>query len=308
MTTRRRRAPLLALAAASVLAFTGCAASADADADAPQGRISVVASTSVYGQIAQEVGGDAVEVTSIVSSASQDPHSFEPSARDQLAVRHADLVIENGAGYDTFVESLVQASGSTAPVITAAESSPEWPGGSSIPRDFNEHVWYDPATMALVASEIAGELGTIDPAAAATFDANAKTFASRVDRLESQLDAIRDGHAGEHVFVTEPIPLYLIAAARLQNVTPEAFTEAVEEGQDVAPATLLDALTLLRSGDVAVLIANSQTGGAETSLAIAEAQRRSIPVLEFSETLPQGDTYISWMQSNIDALAEGLAK
>ena len=95
------------------------------------GRITVVASTSVYGQIAEEIGGDLVDVTSIVSSTSQDPHSFEPSAQDQLAVRHADLVIENGGGYDAFIDALLEASGSTAPVLTAVEFSAAWPGGAA---------------------------------------------------------------------------------------------------------------------------------------------------------------------------------
>ncbi|GAA1955722.1 metal ABC transporter solute-binding protein, Zn/Mn family [Microbacterium deminutum] len=293
----------MTLAAASALLFSGCAATDTADAAGD--RISVVASTSVYGQIAEAVGGTAVDVTSIVSSASQDPHSFEPSAQDQLAVRHADLVIENGAGYDAFMAALVQASGSTAPVITAVASSPEWSAGGSAVH-FNEHVWYDPQTMGVVASAIAAELSRIMPARAATFAQNAKALHGEIDGLETRISAIRNSHAGEQIFVTEPVPLYLTAAAGLENVTPAAFTEAVEEGHDVAPATLLGALTLLRSGDVRVLIANSQTGGAETMLVIHEAQSRSIPVLEFAETLPHGKTYISWMRSNIDALSEGL--
>ncbi len=301
MTFRRSPAIVAAVVAASALAFTGCAATANADDD----RLSVVASTSVYGQIAHEVGGDSVQVTSIVSSASQDPHSFEPSARDQLAVRHADLVIENGAGYDAFVGALVSASGSKAPVVTAVESSPAWHGAVD---GFNEHVWYDTQTMVRVADEIADELGRLDPAEADMFDENAKAFAMAVSGLQAQLAQIQSAHGGEQIFVTEPVPLYLTTAAGLENATPAAFTEAVEEGQDVAPATLLEALNLLRSGDVAMLIANSQTGGAETSLVIAEAQQRSIPVLEFTETLPRGDTYVSWMQANIDALEKGLAK
>src|SRR3954454_19128607 len=108
---RLRRPPIaLGQVAASALALSGCASAGAAGQD--DGRIAVVASTSVYGQIAEEIGGELVDVTSIVSSTNQDPHSFEPSARDQLAIRHADLVIENGGGYDSFMDALLGASGS----------------------------------------------------------------------------------------------------------------------------------------------------------------------------------------------------
>ncbi len=102
--------------------------------------------------------------------------------------------------------------------------------------------------------------------------------------------------------------MYLVAAAGLENVTPDAFSEAVEEGQDVPPATLLESLTLLQDGGVRVVIQNTQTGGAETTQIIDEADAVGIPVIAFSETLPEGQTYISWMQANIEALAGALTE
>jgi len=147
----------------------------------------------------------------------------------------------------------------------------------------------------------------VSPSDADAFAANLDVFLAEIDDLNGRLAAIEQDHAGTDIFVTEPVPLYLAEAAGLENVTPDAFSEAVEEGQDVAPATLLEALKLLRSGDVRVVIANSQTGGAETSLVLHEAEVHSIPVLEFAETLPARQTYVSWMQANIEALAEALA-
>jgi zinc/manganese transport system substrate-binding protein len=319
-----RKAPLaaLALALTGVLALAGCA-SGGADAAATSDvRLTIVASTSVYGQIVEEIGGEFVDVTSIVSSGAQDPHSFEASARDQLAVQRADVIIENGGGYDAFIDSLIDASGSTAPVLTAAEFSHDWPENEGHTDDastsdhdhadhehvegFNEHVWYDAHTMDHLAEAIAQELSDLLPEQADTFAANAATFSEGVAGLEGALADIAADHAGGQVFVTEPVPLYLVEAAQLVNVTPAAFTEAVEEGQDVAPSTLLDAMKLLRSGEVGVVIVNSQTGGAETTQVIDEAKTSSIPVLEFSETLPEHQTYLSWMQANIEALAGAL--
>ncbi|WP_426322693.1 metal ABC transporter solute-binding protein, Zn/Mn family [Microbacterium sp. E-13] len=318
MLSMRRSLPVLGLAAATVLAVTGCATAAAGDEASDGGRLSVVASTDVYGQIAAEVGGDLVEVTSIVGNESQDPHSFEPSARDQLVVSKADLIVENGGGYDAFVDALIESSGSEAHVVTAVEYSDDWPGDAGHDHDdqthddhdhvegLNEHVWYDPHTIAHVASAIADELGALSPGDAETFTANAAAFRAEVEGLEASLAEIGAEHGGEKAFVTEPVPAYLIAAAGIANATPEAFSEAVEEGQDVAPATLLEALHLIEGGDVSVVITNAQTGGAETQAIVDEAEGLGIPVIAFSETLPAGETYISWMRANIEALNEAL--
>ncbi len=316
--------PTVSLLAVSALALAGCAGTAAADGD----TVRVVASTSVYGDIARAIAGDTVEVTSIVDSISQDPHEYEASAADQLTVSRADLVIENGGGYDAFIDTLIEGSGSTAPVVTAVEHSHDWPDAEEHSdteaeedhdhdhdhadhghvEGFNEHVWYDPHTVEHVAEAIAAELTELDPDNAATFAAGLESFVAGIAGLEDDLAAIETASAGAKVFVTEPVPLYLTAAAGLSNVTPEAFSEAVEEGQDVPPATLLEATRLLEAGDVRVVIANSQTGGAETTQAIETAEAHDIPVLEFSELLPEGSTYLEWMAQNISQLADTLSR
>lgn len=308
----------LAVVAASAVALVGCSSGGAARSD-ETGPVPVVASTNVYGQIAEEIGGEFVDVASIVSSSAQDPHSFEASARDQLAISRAALIVENGGGYDTFIETLIEASRTTAPVITAVEYSAGWTdaagekAGNDVQHEHdhaegaNEHIWYDLSTMAAVAGAIADQLAEFDLENADVFQANAEEFQGQVGELTSELDALAADHAGEKIFVTEPVPLYLTDAAGLENVAPDAFSEAVEEGQDVPPASLLDSLDLLSSGDVRVVVVNAQTGGAETARIIDAAQRDGIPVLDFSETLPEGSTYVAWMQRNIDDLAGALA-
>ena len=125
--TIRRTLPAAALAAASALVLAGCSGAASDDTATDDGAVQVVASTSVYGQIAEAIGGDAVDVTSIVSSVSQDPHAYEASARDQLTVQRADLIIENGGGYVPSIDGLIDAAGAQAPVVTAVEHSHDWP-------------------------------------------------------------------------------------------------------------------------------------------------------------------------------------
>ena len=329
-----------ALAAASVLALAGCAGAtpgSSGSSAAADGKVQVVASTNVYGDIAAAIGGDRVDVTSIISSTAQDPHSYEASAKDQLTISRAGLIIENGGGYDSFMDSLIDATGTEAPVITAVEFSHDYPGAEAHGDDdhdhgdetdaatpdaaddhdheghdhiegFNEHVWYDPHTIAHVAEDIAHELGELDAANAATYQANYETFAAGIDGIETSLDELKTRVGGQKVFVTEPVPLYLTAAAGLENATPAAFSEAVEEGQDVPPATLLEAVRILTSGEVRVLIVNAQTGGAETDEVVARAKGAGIPVLEFTELVPDGDTYLTWMQANVAALADTLAR
>ena len=123
----KKLAPL-ALASVAVLALAGCSSSptsaADSDAD---GTIQVVASTNVYGSIAAQIGGDRVDVTSIIESATQDPHSYEATARDRLTVQKADLVIENGGGYDAFVDTLLQ-DAQDPHLVTAVEFAHDYPG------------------------------------------------------------------------------------------------------------------------------------------------------------------------------------
>ena len=335
----------LTLASVAVLTLAGCSASTGSAATEGKGGISVVASTSVYGDIASRIGGDHVDVSSIISSLSQDPHEYEASASDQLTVKKAKLIIENGGGYDSYMESLRDASGAEAEVVTAVEYSHDYPGAEvhdhaegeddheheSEPTEsadahdgeaddadtheghdhiegFNEHVWYDPHTMEHVAEAIAEQLIDLDSANKADHEQNLADFQKDIAGLEDSLATIKSAHEGDKVFVTEPVPLYLAQSAGLENVTPEAFSEAVEEGQDVPPATLLDALDLLKAGDIKVLFANAQTGGAETTQVIDAAKAAGTAVQEVTELVPEGKTYITWMQDNITALAGNLDK
>ncbi|MFN8087277.1 MAG: zinc ABC transporter substrate-binding protein [Microbacterium sp.] len=333
----KRSVPLVtAVVAASALALAGCAGTAAPEGTSADGKLQVVTSTNVYGDIVSAIAGDTVDVTAIISSTSQDPHEYEATAKDQLAVSKAGLLIENGGGYDSFMDALVEATGTKAPVISAVEFSHDWPGNdghdhsddhSDAPTDdptteasdvaddhsghdhiegFNEHVWYDPHTIEHVAEKIAEELTVLVPSESATFSQGLADFTAGISTLEGALDTLSAAHAGEKIFITEPVPLYLTTAAGLENVTPEAFSEAVEEGQDVPPATLLEATRILEAGDVRILIANSQTGGAETTQVIELAKKQGIPVLEFSEIKPQDQTYLQWMEANVALLADTL--
>lgn len=315
--------PIALLAPALLIgALAGCATPAPAD----DGTLSVVASTDVYGSIAEAVGGDLVTVTSIISGAAQDPHSYEASAQDSLALSKADVVIENGGGYDPFIDQLIEASGSQARVLTAvADEEHEAEHGAEEEADhegeadheaeddghghiegFNEHVWYDLGAAEEVAEHLGELLGEIDTANAATYTANAEAFIAEIDALEDRAESLATSIGGQGVAVTEPVPLYLLEEVGLVNHTPEAFTEAIEEGADVPPVALQETLDVIASGEIALLAYNSQTASGETERVREAAEAAGIPVVDFTETLPDGQDYLSWMTANLDAIEAAL--
>ncbi|CAN7527563.1 zinc ABC transporter substrate-binding protein [Microbacterium maritypicum] len=335
--------PVVALALASVAALTLAGCSTPSAGEGDDGTITVVASTNVYGDIAATIGGDRVDVQSIITSASQDPHSYEASARDRLTVQKADLVIENGGGYDAFIDTLLQ-DAKDPHVVTAVEYSHDFPGNeghdeaghdhadesasaapeeSDAPEDeahdhvddeagheghdhiegFNEHVWFDPHTMIHVVEAIADELTELDPDGAKEFAANAATLTADLEGFETELATLKTEAPDVDVFITEPLPGYLAAAAGFTDVTPDGFAESVEEGTDVAPAVLLQALDVIGSGQVTALLTNAQTGGSETQRVETAAKDAGIPVVAFTELLEDGSSYSEWMSDAIQSLA-----
>ncbi|GHH01080.1 metal ABC transporter substrate-binding protein [Streptomyces lanatus] len=264
-----------------------------------------MASTNVYGDLAERIGGAKVAVTSVISDPDQDPHSYEASTQNRLALSKAKVVIENGGGYDDFIDRMLKSDGSTPEVINAVKVS-----GKTAPSggELNEHVWYDFPTVARLADRIAAALTKADPADAATFTKNAKEFERQLGPLEQKEARIKAEHGGEAVAITEPVPLYMIEASGLRNATPAAFSEAIEEGDDVSPRTLQDTLALFTGKKVKALVYNEQTSGPQTEKAEQAAKAAGIPVVPVTETLPKGKDYLGWMTENIDALASALAK
>ncbi|MDG9711095.1 metal ABC transporter solute-binding protein, Zn/Mn family [Streptomyces sp. DH10] len=302
-TTRR----LALLTSASLALLAGCGSSADsADAGSASAKVPVVASTNVYGDIVRSIGADKVDVTSVISDPDQDPHSYEADTQNQLALSKAKVVVENGGGYDDFVDRMLKSGhNDSAQVIDAVRVS-----GRTAPKggELNEHVWYDFPTVARVADRISAALAKADPADAAAFRKNATAFKAKLTPLEAKEARIKKEHGGEAVAITEPVPLYMTEASGLVNRTPAAFSEAIEEGDDVSPRVLQESLALFSGRKVKVLVYNEQTSGPQTEKSEAAAKAAGIPVVPVTETLPKGEDYLGWMTANVGALASALAK
>ncbi|KAB1662397.1 ABC transporter substrate-binding protein [Pseudoclavibacter chungangensis] len=305
---RRRSLPFLVAAAAATALLAGCSGGGPAATDSPDasagGTIDVVASTNVWGSIAQVVGGDHVSVTSVIDDPDKDPHEYEADSRTQLALSEAALVIENGGGYDDFVDTMLASSKSTAPVINAVDVSGKTAADG---EELNEHVWYDFPTVAKVADEIATQLGTIDPANASTYTANSADFTTKIEGLESRTAEAASSFTGTGVAITEPVPLYLLEAMGLENKTPAEFSEAVEEGTDVPATVLQETEALFAQHQVKVLVYNEQTSGPSTDAILNAASTNGVTAIGVTETLPDGTDYVDWMSGYIDQISAALS-
>ncbi|MEU9890952.1 zinc ABC transporter substrate-binding protein [Sphaerisporangium sp. NPDC051011] len=308
--------PLASLVAGlAIVVLTSCASSEGAPSEggspsaAPASspdRVSVVASTNVYGDIARQIGGDRVDVVSIISDPSQDPHSFEANAQTQLRLSNAKVVIENGGGYDDFVDTMLKAAGNPgAQVLNAVTISGKTapPGGG-----LNEHIWYDLPSVGKIADQIAAAFGKADSMGAAQFTANASAFKAKLDTLVKDEADIAATAKGQGVAITEPVPLYMLEACGLVDRTPGEFSEAIEEGGEIPPRALRETLALLTGKRVAALVYNEQTAGPETEQVRQAAQKGGVAVVPVTETLPPGKDYIGWMTDNIAAVRGALSR
>ncbi len=302
----RVKTTAVALAVIAALALAGCSASTSPAGPASSGgKIRVVASTDVYGDIAKQIGGSRVTVDSIISDPSQDPHSYEADAQVQLALSKAQIVIENGGGYDSFVDTLLKGANNTGVTLLSVATIS---GHDLNPTtgEFNEHLWFDFPTVTKLADQLAATFTKLDASGAATFSANAKKFDAAIAVLTTDEAALKAAHGGEGAAITEAVPLYLLDAAGLVDKTPVKFSRAIEQGTDVPPLVLQQTLTLFTDHTVKLLAYNEQTSSPETTQVLAAAKAAGIPVVAVRETLPAGKDYVQWMTDVLASLKSAL--
>ncbi len=264
------------------------------------GIISVVAAENFYGDIARQIGGTHVSVTSILSDPNVDPHEYESNVQNAIAVSNAQLVIENGDGYDSWMDKLLSASPNpNRVVLTAAELVQH-----KLPD--NVHYWYSPDNMQNFAQAIADSLKKLDSKDAAEFDSNLAAFKQSLNQINQSVSKIQSKYAGTPVALTETIFLYQTELIGLNVLTPFDFEKAVAEGND-PPA---DAVALFNNQiagrQVKVLIYNSQTVTPVTTNLQNEAKQMNIPIVAVSETMPSGKTYQQWMLDQLQELQTAL--
>ena len=301
MDMRSSRAHTTALVAGVItVASLGLAGCAGASTSAPD-VVHVVAAENFWGNITSQIGRRDVAVTSLITNPNADPHLFETDAADVATLAQAQVVIENGAGYDTWMGSLLGADGGSPRIVNAATVL------HITGSDPNPHLWYAIPRVPTVAAAIAGALEKAAPADGAAFKANLATFDASLAPLNSTLATIKAHFHNVPVAYTERVPGYALAAAGLDVKTPPGFARAIEDGTDPGPADTLAMQKLLTDHDINVLLYNVQTVTPVTTQIRALARSHDIPVVGVSETMPAGAaSYQQWQESQLTNLLHAL--
>ncbi len=265
--------------------------------------IAVVAAENEYGNVAAQIGGKDVSVTSVESNPNTDPHTYEVSPSIAQKVGAALLVIQNGVGYDNYMTRILSASPSQSRKVIDVQHLLGLPDSTP-----NPHLWYDPTTMPKVANALAADYAALKPADASYFTANATRFIASLNPWLQALASFRARYFGTPVATTEPVADYMLQAAGADNLTPFKFQADIMNGVDPAPQDVSLETGLFTQHKVKVLVYNQQVTDTLTQTFISAAQSAKIPVIGVYETMPTpGYNYQSWMLAEVTALQQAVA-
>lgn len=305
-----RIALVTATAALTALTAAACSTSSSHTSNtAATGRgsgqtIQVVAAENFWGSIASQLGGSHVKVTSIINNPDADPHDYEPTAADARTVAGAQYTIVNGIGYDAWAAKLLAANpGSGRTQLVVGDLVGIKPGG-------NPHRWYSPDNVHQVIEKITADYKKIDPADAAYFDQQKKTFETKTLAGYSKLVAdIKAKYAGTPIGASESIVTPLAEGLGLKMLTPETFLDAMSEGSD---PTAKDKATIdqqIKNKKIKIYVYNSQNSTPDVQAQVKEAKAQGIPVATVTETLtPAGATFQQWQTTQLQGIEQALAK
>jgi zinc/manganese transport system substrate-binding protein len=277
---------------------------ASATSSASSHKIAAVGGENEYANVISQVGGRYVKVQSIMSNPNVDPHSFEASTSAARALASAQLVVQNGVGYDAFMQQLESASPSSSRKVLSVQSLL---GLASTIE--NPHLWYEPRTMPLVARAVERELAKIDPAHATYFKDRLAAFNTSMASLAHAVAAFRTKYKGVKIATSEPVANYLLSALGLVNVTPFSFQANIMNGIDPSPEDIAFQRNLFRTHVVKVFCYNAQVGSPVTSSLLDLAKSSDVAVVAAYETMPiPGYDYQKWMLAEINALATAIGR
>jgi len=260
-----------------------------------------VAGENFYGDLISHMGGDLVSVTSILNDPNVDPHTYESSPQNAQAVADATLVVENGLGYDAFVDHLVGASPrSDREVIDVQQLL-------GLADGVNPHVWYDPATMPKVARAVADALERLKPESKSIFEANLTAYLASFAPLTSKIAELKAKYPATPVAYTEAVAAYLIDALGFRDLTPPGFARSIEAGTDPAPSDVAAQSDVITGHKVKLLLYNSQATSPVTESIKSLASDSGVPVVGVSETMPGGSgSFVDWQLGQLNSIESAL--
>jgi zinc/manganese transport system substrate-binding protein len=262
-----------------------------------------VGAENEYASVIQQVGGKYVQASAIMSNPNADPHTFEASTNVAREIGGAQLVVQNGLGYDTFMNSIENATPDSSRKVIDVQKLLGLPDSTP-----NPHLWYKPSTMPAVANAIASGLAALDPAHASYFHANARAFTGSLAGWNQAIAAFRAKYPDTPVAVTEPVADYMLQAAGADIRTPFAFQADVMNGVDPSAQDVALEKGLFTQHKVKVFLYNRQVTDSLTQSFISLAEQNGIPVVGVYETMPTpGYDYQSWMLAEVRDLQKAVA-
>ncbi|WEG13671.1 zinc ABC transporter substrate-binding protein [Pullulanibacillus sp. KACC 23026] len=298
-------------ALSSILLLSACgtsnsqsSSSTDSVAASPSSasKIKIVAAEDFYGEVAKAVGGDRVEVTSIIDNPNTDPHDYEPTPEVARRVSQAQLIVYDGVGYDEWMDKLISAdSSSKSKLITkVADDVLDKQEGD------NEHVWYNPETMPKLAKKLAADLSKVDPSNKQTYHKNAQAFIDSLAPLQEKVQKLHQP-SGEMIDVSEPVFDYMAKALNLR-VNDEKFALAIDEGTDPSAADVAKLQSDIKDKKINMFVYNIQNTGPTVDNLVKLAKSSGVPVVKVTETEPKGKDYLEWMDDQLDQVAKALGE
>jgi zinc/manganese transport system substrate-binding protein len=290
------------LALIVLLLVTGCGTTTSAGTKG--GKVQVVAAENFWGSIAAQVGGDHVNVTSIIVNPDTDPHDYEATPADARTIASADYVLFNGVGYDPWVRQLLDAN----PVSERKEL--EVGKFLSKQEGDNPHFWYNPDYVTQVANQITADLKQLDATDASYFEQQNQQFLTAgLQGYHDLITTIKQKYQGTPVGATESIFAYLAPALGLNLITPPDFMKAISEGIEPTAEDKATFDQQIKEKQIKVLVYNKQNATPDTDALKAEAQQEGIPIVAITETLDPGTaSYQEWQSAQLQALEQALAQ
>ncbi len=285
-----------------VVLLMGCGGSSSSSTGG-NATISAVGAENEYADVIEQVGGKYVNVSAIESNPNTDPHSFEASPSVAQAVSNARLVVQNGVGYDDYMNQIESASPNSSRKVIDVQKLLGLPDSTP-----NPHLWYRPTTMPAVAGALVRELSALQPTHAAYFQANERKFDQSLKPWLAALRQFKARYPRTAVATTEPVADYMLEAAGVKNLTPFSMQADVMNGTDPAPQDVTFQQGLFSGRRVKAFIYNEQVTDSLTQTFLEAAAQNGIPVVGVYETMPTGYHYQSWMLAEVRALEKAVGR
>jgi zinc/manganese transport system substrate-binding protein len=264
--------------------------------------INAVGAENEYANVLGQIGGRYVHVSSILNNPNTDPHTFESSPSVAEEVSAAQLIVQNGVGYDGFMNKIESASPNSARKVIIVQNLLGLPNSTP-----NPHLWYSPKTMPAAAKAMAEDLSDIQPAHAAYFRANLKKFDASLVPWFNAIAAFKASHTGVTVATTEPVADYLLTAMGIDNLTPFQFQADIMNGVDPSPQDVTLENGFFTKHQVKVFVYNQQVVDSLTTSIRLGALKAGVPVVGVYETMPTpGYDYQSWMLAEVSAIEKAV--